>query len=194
MGLVVGGVNRPRRIVCGQREDGRTYFARVEEIDEVDYAAAYPGRRAPSEIYRIWASDEPLTTLPSDGSTAALRTRPSADETPEVIRQSSAVPKDGGFRVSVVKFLPHERGAPPESADVLHWHDTVTIYFMISGELVATLDSGEEETLRAGDVMVGLGANKLWEVRTEDDGAIFGAVVLPANRDGKSAPPEQQWA
>ena len=35
MTMTVGGVNRPRRIVTGLHEDGTSYLARVEEVDEV---------------------------------------------------------------------------------------------------------------------------------------------------------------
>jgi quercetin dioxygenase-like cupin family protein len=183
----VGGIRRPRRIVTGLREDGTSYLARVEEVEEIDYGGAYPDRptraRA-TEGYRIWAWDKLPLELPIDGLTVDIEGDPSAQETPDALRRSLAVPRSPSeIRVTVAKFLPREPGQPA-SPGAFHWNDTLVIQFLISGSLTVLLDDGSEITMQPGDVMVQPGTNHAWFPGAE--GAVMGIVVLGANRVGIS--------
>ena len=64
------GIGTPRRFVTGLLPDGTSYYARIEEVEEIDYAAVYPDspkRPAGATLsHRMWAWDE-FPTLPVDG-------------------------------------------------------------------------------------------------------------------------------
>src|SRR5258707_470011 len=102
--MEIGSVRRPRRIVTGLREDGVSYLARVEEVEEIDYALALPGgphgeRGVEPDpdadrggFFRIWGADQLPIPLPSDGKAPVFDTKPGADETPEALRRSTTMP------------------------------------------------------------------------------------------------------
>jgi quercetin dioxygenase-like cupin family protein len=173
----------PRRIVTGQRADGTSIFARIE--DAVEDSRADAGTRERGVVaHRMWANDAivPLKLPYLDGA-VPLASGPSADETPEALRTSSGHAGPGGLRVSLIKFLPHEDGR----SFGLHWHDTVDVQLVLAGELTIGLDDGSEQTMRAGDLVVQHGTNHSWCIGPE--GAVVGLVMLGVTRDGL-APPE----
>jgi hypothetical protein len=151
-------VIRPRRIVTGLGEDGRSVLARVEEVDPVDYPYVLPPSpdAAPTGsahehqrrggYFRIWASDQLPVPLPLDGTTPVIDSRPSASETVEALRRADACPPPLGMRIAWVA------GAGDTPPGEMHWHDTTDVFFVMSGERGQILDSGEEHVLRAGDV------------------------------------------
>lgn len=184
----VAAIRNPKRIVTGLREDGVSYFARVEEVEEVDYASTYP-RLADNpnrfiEIYRMWAMDQMPIVLPVDGLTAPIDGNPGADETAEALRRSSPQPRTGGVRITLIKYLPGK-----SKNQRLHWHDTFDLQWLIAGELVTIMDDGSEVTMTAGDLVVQHGTRHDWECRS-DVGAVLALVQFGVERTGKRPPDE----
>lgn len=165
----------PRRLVTGLRPDGTSYFARVEEVE--------PTTRQSGGVvsYRVWGADRLPVELPNDGLTPALASSPSAEETPQALRDSTTLPGLDGLRVNVVSM-------PPGWTCPLHWHDTFDVLWIISGEAVAILDDGSEQLMRPGDFCLCHGTNHAW--RVGDEGAVVGSVRLGVNRVGPLQPPE----
>jgi hypothetical protein len=192
----VADFGKPRRIVTGMRPDGQSYFARVEEVEEVDYEFGYPalakqGEDRDLEIYRIWASDQLPVKLPADGRAAPLASEPTADETPDALRRTTPQPAGPeGMRISLLKFKHGDRYAPADGPR-LHWHNTFDIQWVVAGELVIIMDDGTEETLRPGDAVVQHGTNHAWEVRSPE-GAVVCLFMLGASRVGASPPAENR--
>jgi quercetin dioxygenase-like cupin family protein len=184
---VVANIGVPKRFVTGLRADGVSYFARAEEVEEVDYASTYPGLAdnpdRPIEIYRMWAIDSLPIELPFDGLTAPIDSAPSPEETAEALRRTSPQPRAGGVRVTLIKFKP-DRKRPTR----LHWHDTFDLHWLIAGELVSIMDDGSEVVMRPGDLVVQYGTRHDWEART-DEGAVMALVQFGAERVG-TRPPE----
>jgi hypothetical protein len=184
------GTRKPKRIVTGLREDGISYFARVEDVEEIDYAAVYPDsppKRPPgsSQSHRMWAWDQ-LPTLPTDGLAPLLERAVQAEDTPTALSRTSAFPPVGGARINLIKFPPLAPGDPVKPGK-LHWHDTVNLQWLIEGELVILLDDGNEVTMYPGDLVIQHGTNHAWEVRTEK-GAVLAVVILSTERTGISPP------
>jgi hypothetical protein len=174
----------PKRIVTGQRADGTSYFARVEEAGP-DFRSD-GGSLGATKVHRIWASDRLPVELPFLGEAAPLGSNPSAEETPEAIRSSSPHPAPGSLRVSMVKMAPRTDGAPPH----LHWHDTFDVQWLMAGELWIALDDGSEEHLLPGDAVLQHGTNHSW--RTGPEGAVIALFMLGAERVGVAPPTENR--
>jgi quercetin dioxygenase-like cupin family protein len=174
----------PRRIVTGQRADGTSIFARLEEAAPDSRADAGSFARGVVS-HRMWANDAIAgITLPYLDGSVPLVSSPGPDDTPEALRTSSGHAGPGGLRVSLIKFFPNEGGR----FFGLHWHDTVDVQLVLAGELTIGLDDGSEQTMRAGDLVVQHGTNHSWRIGAE--GAVVGLVMLGATRDGL-APPEE---
>jgi hypothetical protein len=172
----------PRRIVTGQRPDGTSVFARVEEV-EPDSRADGNGGGSAVIVHRMWASDQLLPiTLPFLGAGAPLASTPTAEQTPDALRTSSPHAGPGGLRISLIKFLPNEGGREFG----LHWHDTVDFQWLFAGEITIGLDDGSELTLTPGDAVVQHGTNHSW--RTGPEGAVVALVMLGVERDGVAPP------
>lgn len=200
-GEPVLGFRRPRRVVTGERADGTSYIARIEEVEEdalqddrwrvVDPAerdAPAPRRLSDRvcEVYRIWASDRLPIELPVDGSAAPLLSSPSPDETPGALRRTSRNPQDdpSALRVSFIRFLP--RDMPVVSK--MEWHNTLDFVAIMAGEVEITMDGGDHVVLKPGDVVVQNGTNHRWTFSST--GAIAMKVTIGARRVGASPPPE----
>jgi quercetin dioxygenase-like cupin family protein len=187
--LRLHGIDRPKRIVTGLRPDGTSYFARVEEVDEIDYAAVYPDsvEERPahaSRSHRMWAWDA-LPSLPHDGLAPRLDAPVTDEDVAATLGATSAFPPLGGARINLVKFPPIEPGQPPRRGR-LHWHNTVDLQWLIAGELVIRLDDDSEVTMRPGDLIVQHGTNHAWDVTTE--GAVLAVVIFSAERTGIEPP------
>jgi hypothetical protein len=152
--------DHPRRIVTGLRADGVSYFAVDEPVEPEQ--APWGGL----EVYNMWQADLPFE-LP-DGET----------------RQA---PVTGDVRVFVVRYFPGESVSKPFA--MCHWHDTVDVQILISGELVQRLDDGSEVTMRPGDTIIQHGTSHAWEARGEE-GALLAIVMHSANRVGPAPPDE----
>ncbi|KAH7392865.1 hypothetical protein BKA66DRAFT_439000 [Pyrenochaeta sp. MPI-SDFR-AT-0127] len=79
-----------------------------------------------------------------------------------------------------VTFLECEMGAGELSP--MHVTPSIDFGIMISGEIVLILDSGEERTLKPGDIYVQKAANHAWENRTSEP-ARFGAIMVAARAE-----------
>src|SRR5262249_45030314 len=180
-------VTRPRRIVTGLNEEGKSYLARVEEVEPAltDYAIARsvsaldPTFRRPTDTgggyFRIWASDVLPIPLPTDGKTPPIESRPTPEETPGALRAAYACPPPPGMGIA----WPRSAGATPPGE--LHWHDSTDVFFVMSGERGQILDNGQEHILRAGDVQVQNATNHSHE-QLSDEPSIMGYVVVGALR------------
>jgi quercetin dioxygenase-like cupin family protein len=183
---VVAGVGVPKRIVAGLREDGISTFARVEDVEEVDYATTYPrladNPDRPIEIYRMWAIDALPVVLPVDGLTAPLDSKPTPEQTAEALRRSSPQPRPGGVRITLIKYLPGK-----SKNRRLHWHDTFDLQWLIAGELLTIMDDGSEVLMRPGDLLLQYGTRHAWEAPS-DEGAVLALVQFGAERIGMRPP------
>ncbi len=173
----------PRRIVTGQREDGSSVFARLEEAEE-DERTTTGGHEHGVIVHRMWANDRLMPIhLPFLDAIAPLESQPTAEATPEALRTSSPHAGIGGLRVSLIKFLPNDGGRQFG----LHWHDTLDVQWLFAGDLTLGLDDGSEVELQPGDAVIQHGTNHTW--RSGPEGAVVGLVMLGVERQGLSPPP-----
>ena len=175
--LAIQDIEAPRRVVTGTNEAGNSFFARVEACEPAD--AAYPGLdpAAGHKLWRIWQIDRLPDLAPNPGVNAPLDSRPTADETPEALRTAPLDPEPLGVNVSMVRVEPTAEAGP------LHWRDVMDVIFVMSGELTLILDSGEEQDLRAGDVVVENGTSHAWHNRG-DAAAMLGIASFSGVRFG----------
>ncbi|MGH8883252.1 MAG: cupin domain-containing protein [Stackebrandtia sp.] len=82
------------------------------------------------------------------------------------------VPPPGGVLFRLVTF-------PPDPVGQLHRTDTIDFVTVLSGELVLTLDGGDEVTLTAGDTVVQQGALHAWRNLTGEP-AVASVVIVSA--------------
>ena len=132
------------------------------------------------EVAYVWATDAtPL--VPNDGHDPTR-----ADQ--------EFFPATEGTRFTVITYPPGFGAGPPEVAradghdmavsfDRIAMHDTRTVDFavVVAGSLVLVLGSGEEVTLRAGDVVVQNGAVHGWR-NASDEPATLGFVIVGAHQ------------
>jgi uncharacterized cupin superfamily protein len=161
-------LQRPRRVVTGTGADGKSYFARVEAVDELDYEAA--GVEQHGETWKVWQSDRLPDLLPTDGLAAPLASNPSPDETPEALRRSSVHPTPLGVVVTIRRIPPAESPGPRRR------HDAMDAVFVMGGEATLILDDGEI-TVRPGDVVIQNGTYHTWHNRG-DVPAVFGVASV----------------
>src|SRR5262249_33636494 len=134
-------MNKVRRVVTGQRKDGRSVFVSDEEIVPIE-VGLMPG----GAFHRIWGSDQ-APALPSSGEGPAARAR---------------FPPPAGFRFALITIppdAPPPAGPPPESAlaelrsklpgmlEVLEPHtpgmhttDSIDFCVILSGQIALELD------------------------------------------------------
>jgi mannose-6-phosphate isomerase-like protein (cupin superfamily) len=160
-----------RRVVTGQRADGRSVFVSDQQVEPVAIGGL--------EFHRIWGSDS-LVELPTDGSAAQPRLY---------------FPPAEGFRFAFFSLPPASAPPPPSNlisemqsklpglADVLerdhpgmHTTDTVDFDVVISGEVWLELDDGAEVRLQPGDCVVQNGTRHAW--RNKSDHPCLIAVAL----------------
>jgi hypothetical protein len=177
-----------RRIVTGQRPDGTSRFARIEELEE-DFRGI--------GSHRIWAIDDlAATKLPYLGQAVPLGSSPSAAETPRALRCAAPHPESpGGFRISLQRMAPGEYAG--NATPFMHWHDTVDLTWLLAGELSIRLDCGDEVALQPGDFVVQHGTNHAWI--SGGEGALLGVLMYGAERAAPHPPaatrldPSSRW-
>jgi mannose-6-phosphate isomerase-like protein (cupin superfamily) len=154
-----------RRVATGQAANGLSVIVSDEEVGPVE-SPLMPG----ANFYSFWGADDPLS-LPNDGAEPPFRTW---------------FPPDGGYRFEMIT-IPPDGGPAPASADMAHalteteallpglmdvmdpkhpgWHatDTVDLLYVVSGECVLKLDSGETTPLKAGDTLIQTGSRHAWD-------------------------------
>ncbi len=95
----------------------------------------------------------------------------------------------GGVKFRIASIPPQTAERPLKADDEFGMHQTDTLDFItvISGEMYARMDSGEEVLLRPGDALVQRGTNHAW-INRGSEPCVFSAVMIkPAIASGKAA-------
>jgi quercetin dioxygenase-like cupin family protein len=161
----MGAEFRPRARVTGLRANGTSYVMSDEELQRVVPDAGG------IELYRVCNAGLPF-------------------ELPIGEAAGGALPAGNDFRVTLACFLPGE--SVGKSFAELHWHDTVDVQVVVSGEVVQRLDDGSELTMRAGDIVIETGTTHAWENRGEEPAIV--AIIMYAGKRVGTAPPEERNA
>jgi hypothetical protein len=188
---------QPRRIVTGINADGKSYLARLEAVEQVDYPVVLPPTPAsfdsshtapalgahgdgPSLVgfYRIWASDWLPIPLPNDGTTPFIGFNASPEETPDALRRTSILPPPLGVRIGL--GIGSASGRPGR----MHWTDSTDVLFVISGKHGQILDEGEV-LLHPGDVLVQNGTSHSHQSM---EPTVLGYVTFSAMRAAPAPP------
>lgn len=170
-----------RRVVTGQRPDGRSVFVSDELIDPVGVAGG-------PAFHRIWGSDQPVR-LPNDGT---------PPEAPLYF------PPLGGFRFAFFSLPPAGQSAEPGAilADMrarlpglaealerdhpgMHTTNTVDVDLVVSGEVWLELDDGAEVQLRAGDCVVQNGTRHAWRNKSSEP-CVLAVALIGAERQSSA--------
>jgi mannose-6-phosphate isomerase-like protein (cupin superfamily) len=167
-----------RRVVTGQREDGKSVIVVDERVDPLTVMLA-PG----AEFFPMWGADAPLR-LPQSG------VRPVT---------GAWFPPPGGFRFTLLTIPPDAAVSPPpdlqtalaQAAEKLpgmleavdkdnpHMHTTDTIDFVaiLSGRLWLEVDDGQEVELRQGDSLIQNGTRHAWHNRSSEPCEMIAATI-----------------
>ncbi|CAK7218713.1 hypothetical protein SBRCBS47491_003602 [Sporothrix bragantina] len=131
----------------------------------------------------VFASDKKVGLFhpfgPESSSFAVFDTRgsvPVNNQEPVAEDAQSGLPRclPGGVLFSITNLKPGDQ-AP------MHRTESIDYAMVVSGEIVLSLDNGEETTLRAGDYLIQGGANHAWANRgTETCRILF--VMISANK------------
>jgi mannose-6-phosphate isomerase-like protein (cupin superfamily) len=134
-----------RRIVTGHNADAKAVIAADEHLDGAPLAEDED--RTSATFFHVWATDE----MPVDlGDDAMARQR-----------KGSAGTARGSGSGSVLRIGVLE----PGSRSPMHRTESLDYGICLEGECVMELDSGEEVTVRAGDIVIQRGTNHLWHNR-----------------------------
>jgi mannose-6-phosphate isomerase-like protein (cupin superfamily) len=185
---MIAAIGNPRRIVTVIDPAGVSRVARIDEVPEVDYAAAFPGA-SPDDlgdggrmrVWRLWGHDRLPFRLPTDGLAPQIEGDPSPQEADETLRRST-LPPPMGMRVTMVQFPPHA-----QLPNRFSGHDTVDVIWVIQGRLRQVMEGGDEVILEPGDCVIQCGTSRAYE-NLGDEPAIIGAVVIGAERAGPARP------
>lgn len=172
-----------RRVVTGQRADGKSVFVGDEQVEPITLALI-PG----AEFHRLWGADE-VVSLPTDGAM------------PE---HKDYFPPAGGFRWGFFTLPPAGVGLP-EDVDInaaltemeqklpgmaghmepdnpgMHTTHTVDFEVVLSGEVWLELDDGAEVCLKQGDTVVQNGTRHRW-INKGTEPAVLAVGIVGANR------------
>jgi quercetin dioxygenase-like cupin family protein len=173
----VGDIERPRRVVSGTNSAGRSYYARVEDVDAID---APPGAEG-VQTWQMWRGDRLPDLLPTDGLTPPFGDAIDTEQTPEALRRSSLRPEPLGYVASVSKI------APTAGPSRFHWHTSLDVIFVMAGELEYLLDGGDRIDLRPGDVVIQHGSNHAWH-NSGNVPAVLGTASIGAAWFGPAPP------
>lgn len=164
---------KPRRIVTGHDEQGRTRLLRVEEVPR-ESAAELPAdvlarnySDGMPDVRAVWGCDELPFALPVD-----------PDDPP-----SAQLPGPRGIRVSSTEF-------PPGWTGRMFWSERVDVLWVMSGKLTYVTDGDDEVVVEPGDIVIQNGANKAFHNRG-DEPVLMGAVMCGAVFAGATPPAEQ---
>ncbi|KAL8704524.1 MAG: hypothetical protein Q9201_002334 [Fulgogasparrea decipioides] len=137
----------------------------------------------------IFISDEHVTQLapfgPEGSTFAKIHSQPSVPVSnqnlpPDLTDQTPRNPPNG------VMFCTADFKAGTQTP--MHRTQSLDYCGIISGEIVLILDTGDEKTLRAGELVVQRGANHAWANRTEENCRIMFVTVAAEKvktEDGK---------
>ena len=142
-----------RRVVTGHDKDGRSIVVSDELAAPIDVGLG--------ETYVFWSADE-LPSFPNEGRDPGART---------------PFPPPGGFRFFMMTINPRTpapalneavdvaaAGQPALRGQIDGYHETDTIDFevVLQGEATLTLSSGQQVTLKPGEVVVHNGECHAW--------------------------------
>jgi mannose-6-phosphate isomerase-like protein (cupin superfamily) len=158
-----------RRVVTGHDKDGRSIVVSDELATPVEVAGL-------GETYVFWSADE-LPSIPNNGRDPRAKT---------------AFPPPGGFRFFMVTINPRtpapvpveatdlaETGQPQVRGQTDGFHETDTIDFevVLQGEATLTLSSGQQVTLKPGEVVVHNGECHAWSNNGELPAVLAGCTI-----------------
>ena len=165
-----------RRVVSGVDERGRATFAQDGPVPNVLTTESMPG----VEMALVWSTDD-LDQLPHSGAESTSLAQ-------------EFFPAPGGTRVMRIVYPPgfgasaaDDGTAYTDTAEMLeaaqsgrllmHQTDTIDYGIVLAGEICVALDSGEETTLEAGDMIVQNGVPHGWANRSDADVEILFVIV-----------------
>lgn len=169
-----------RRVVTGHDSSGKAVFASDELVDGIRVTLA-PGL----EIHRLWGGDEP-PQYPDRGSALAHTTyfppvggfRFIAFATPP---ESTASVADTGdmeqAMAEVEEKLPGLFGHMEPDSPGFHRTETIDMLYVVSGEIILSLDDGAEVLLKAGDTVVQSGTRHAWRNPGKEPCLVVGVLV-----------------
>lgn len=142
-----GPATRPRRVVTGQRSDGRSYVAR----DEACEPSSDADRGAEGVVrYPVWGSDHLPLRLPFDGGAAPLDGGPTPQTTPGALRAMSPDP----LLPSAVRAAFSRWAAGTELGPRDRGRRVLEVIVVVSGTLHVIADDGSKSVLTSGDTLV----------------------------------------
>src|SRR5437899_8964378 len=168
-----------RRVVTGQRPDGKSVFVADGAVDATTISLS-PGY----EFHVMWGADE-VPKLPTDGGAPA---------------HPAYFPAAGGYRFGFFTVPPAGADIPPD-LDVaaalaemeqklpgmaahmepddpgMHTTHTVDFEVVISGQIICELDDGAEVTLDPGDTFVQNGTRHRWRNPGREPAVLFVALI-----------------
>jgi hypothetical protein len=168
-----------RRIVTGQRPDGKSVIVSDEVLDATQ-VKLLPG----STFTQLWGADD-VVDLPCDGTQPAW---------------TQFFPPERGFRFLLWTVPPEGTELPPDidianaleelQRDLpgliefnepeqpgMHTTHTVDLDVVVSGELWLELDDGQEVHLKPGDSVIQNGTRHAWHNRSNQTTTILTAIV-----------------
>jgi mannose-6-phosphate isomerase-like protein (cupin superfamily) len=162
-----------RRVVTGHDKDGRSIVVSDELVASIEATGL-------GETYVFWSADE-TPSFPNDGRDPRART---------------LFPPPGGFRFFMITIDPRTPApAVIEAVDLAEtgqlalrgqshaFHETDTIDFevVLQGEATLTMSSGQQVTLKPGEVVVHNGECHAWSNAGEVP-AVLAGCTLGAHR------------
>jgi hypothetical protein len=167
-----------RRVVTGQRADGKSVFVSDEVLDGTSVSLL------PDTVFcQVWGSDDTVS-LPTDGTEPPWRSffPPAAGfrflmwSIPPETTMSDDVDVVAGL-AEIDEKLPGliEFNEPDQPG--MHTTDTVDLDVVISGEVWLELDDGAELHLQAGECVIQNGTRHAWHNRSGAVTTILTALV-----------------
>ena len=139
---------RQRRIVTGQRSDGRAEVVGDELLD--GQILAEDPDRVDATFFQIWATHH----MPVPLSDQAARSQSHGSATTVVGNGSGTA-----FRIGVLE---------PGARSPMHRTESLDYGICLEGECDMELDGGDVVTVRAGDVVIQRGTNHVWHNRSTE--------------------------
>jgi mannose-6-phosphate isomerase-like protein (cupin superfamily) len=161
-----------RRVVTGHDKDGRSIIVSDELAEPI-------AARDLGETYVFWSADE-SPSFPNDGQNPQART---------------AFPPAGGFRFFMFTIDPRtpapslvgaadpaDSGRPAMRGQIAGFHethetDTIDFEVVLQGEAILTVSSGQQVTLKPGEVVVHNGECHAWSNEGSVPAVLVGCVV-----------------
>ena len=173
-----------RRVVTGQRDDGKSVFVEDRDVEPV-----LPPVLGGNEIWQMWGADE-RPRLPTDGSPPAapgyfapedgyrfgfFSIPPTSHEAPPIEDMDAALAETERLTPGMTRAVTDNEG--------MHFTDTVDFLIVMKGEAHLELDSGDTTLLKAGDCIVQNGTNHAWYNRHPDATCLIFVAFIGGTRE-----------